>query len=56
MVGFLLEVGKGNATKSDLETLLATGGKVRYTAPAHGLTQISVEYPPVEYLAPDTLP
>ncbi len=45
MVGFLLEIGKGNAARHDLETLLREGGKVRETAPAHGLTQISVEYP-----------
>ncbi len=45
IVGFLLEVGKGNATASDLQRLLREGGKVQQTAPAQGLCQVSVEYP-----------
>lgn len=45
MVGYMLEIGKGNASRGDLERLLREGGKVRETAPAQGLTQVSVEYP-----------
>lgn len=44
MVGFLLEIGKGNATKEDLALLLTGTGKVRETAPAKGLFQIQVDY------------
>jgi tRNA pseudouridine38-40 synthase len=45
LVGYFLEIGKGNASAEDLERLLNQGGKVQQSAPAHGLTQISVEYP-----------
>ncbi len=46
MVGFLLEVGKGNARGEEMDRLLLGGdAKVPYTAPSCGLTQISVEYP-----------
>jgi tRNA pseudouridine38-40 synthase len=45
IVGFLLEIGKGNATPGDLAALLRDGGKVQQTAPAQGLCQVSVEYP-----------
>lgn len=46
MVGFLLEVGKGNGRGQDLASLLCGGSaKVAQTAPSCGLTQISVEYP-----------
>lgn len=45
MVGFFLEIGKGNASQDDLLRLLEQGGKVAPSAAARGLTQISVEYP-----------
>jgi tRNA pseudouridine38-40 synthase len=46
MMGFLLEVGKGNHSADDLAFLLAgPPAKVPQSAPAQGLTQISVEYP-----------
>jgi tRNA pseudouridine38-40 synthase len=45
IVGYLLEIGKGNATPTDLSRLLSAGGKVQQTAPARGLFQVSVEYP-----------
>ncbi len=45
LVGFFLEIGKGNATAEDLARLLNQGAKVQQSAPARGLTQISVEYP-----------
>lgn len=45
MVGFFLEIGKGNASAEDLQKLLKLGGKVQQSAAAKGLTQISVEYP-----------
>lgn len=46
MMGFLLEVGKGNQKPGDLDLLLAgPPAKVPQSAPAQGLTQISVEYP-----------
>jgi len=47
MVGFLLEVGKGNAGQEDLRRLLTPGcpEKAGPTAPACGLFLVSVEYP-----------
>lgn len=45
IVGFCLEIGKGNANADDLRRLLNQGGKVQQSAAAKGLTQISVEYP-----------
>ncbi|MBM3760990.1 MAG: tRNA pseudouridine(38-40) synthase TruA [Acidobacteria bacterium] len=46
MMGFLLEVGKENHLPEDLHYLLkGHPAKVPYSAPAQGLTQISVEYP-----------
>ncbi|GAB4409096.1 MAG: tRNA pseudouridine(38-40) synthase TruA [Bryobacter sp.] len=45
IVGFLLEIGKGNQSAADLRHLLSQGGKVQQTAPAQGLFQVSVEYP-----------
>lgn len=46
MTGFLLEVGKGNSLPEDLDLLLkGAPAKVPQSAPAQGLTQISVEYP-----------
>ncbi len=46
MMGFLLEVGKGNQSGEELEKYLAGApAKVRDSAPSRGLTQISVEYP-----------
>jgi len=46
MTGFLLEVGKGNYLPEDLNHYLkGAPAKVPQSAPARGLTQISVEYP-----------
>jgi tRNA pseudouridine38-40 synthase len=46
MTGFLLEVGKGNYQPEDLAGFLkGPPAKVAQSAPAQGLTQISVEYP-----------
>ncbi|MBZ2185623.1 MAG: tRNA pseudouridine(38-40) synthase TruA [Bryobacter sp.] len=46
MMGFLIEVGKGNQSPADLTILLAgPPAKAPQSAPAQGLTQISVEYP-----------
>lgn len=46
MTGFLLEVGKGNFRPQDLDHFLqGAPAKVPQSAPAQGLTQISVEYP-----------
>jgi tRNA pseudouridine38-40 synthase len=46
MTGFLLEVGKGNYLPEDLNYYLkGAPAKVPQSAPSHGLTQISVEYP-----------
>ncbi len=46
IVGVLLEAGKGNLDASDMEARLAPGCKIPVgpTAPARGLTLISVEY------------
>ncbi len=49
LVGVLLEAGKGNFLAADMERILSPGfpGKAAATtAPAKGLTLISVEYPP----------
>lgn len=45
MVGFLLEIGKENATREQLAVLLRGQGKVEQTAPSRGLFQVAVEYP-----------
>jgi len=46
LVGFLLEVGKGNKRSEELDELFqGAPAKVPHSAPAQGLTQISVEYP-----------
>lgn len=46
MMGFLLEVGKGNQRPEELSFLLSgPPAKVPQSAPSQGLTQITVEYP-----------
>jgi tRNA pseudouridine38-40 synthase len=45
MAGFLLEIGKGNLPAEAVLGCFEPGAKVIQTAPAIGLTQISVEYP-----------
>ena len=45
LVGTLIEVGKGNMDAANVAALLADGGKCGATAPACGLSLVSVEYP-----------
>ena len=48
LVGALIEAGRRNLTRSDIEALLCGDSqhKAGPTAPAKGLTLVSVEYPP----------
>jgi tRNA pseudouridine38-40 synthase len=46
IVGFLVEVGLGRRDPSQAARLLAGEGRAPRVAPAHGLYQLSVEYPP----------
>jgi tRNA pseudouridine38-40 synthase len=45
IVGFLVEVGLGRREAGDAARLLAGEGSTPRVAPAHGLYQLSVEYP-----------
>jgi tRNA pseudouridine38-40 synthase len=45
IVGFLVEVGLGRRDAGDAARLLAGEGAASRVAPAHGLYQLSVEYP-----------